>query len=302
MTDARSDGLKVATLIDPKVRQRTMGRGLRGTVMRAALCLILVALLFHLLSAAWISFGGRRSHFQAVASGAYMAAHPEYAFVEAACCRAGSLFETSLRLDWVVRTPSGTGQSGSTTIYNNSRGQLSSNQPRIFPSESPLGRSQTGGVPPTKAATRRVLGSLPRSVRAMAVIEFVAPMSGLDYLAKVRSGNGEGYDGKNPVYLTSPYDLREVGPPVSWPTARLLGPSGDSTLRQSFSSWAMELSSSDSHNLRQLGLPPVSTLKRLARRPVVFAFIVDSASRLQLRAFLQDRQIASVNIVAVAGT
>jgi hypothetical protein len=66
-----------------------------------------------------------------------------------------------------------------------------------------------------------------------------------------------------------------------------------------YRTWARELRPGDDADLRALGLPRASALRRAADQAGIYGFVVDAASLDDLRALLGTENVHSVNVADV---
>ncbi|MFN2609626.1 MAG: hypothetical protein ABR507_01950 [Actinomycetota bacterium] len=63
-----------------------------------------------------------------------------------------------------------------------------------------------------------------------------------------------------------------------------------------FKEWVGSLTHSDDHDLRELELPNSQHIKAVARSPMVYGFVVDSASKAAMLSILDDSAIKGAAI------
>jgi hypothetical protein len=282
---------------NPRLVRRATRRGLVRSAFRVIVILLLGSLVLQVMGGLWGQVRGRKAHFQTVAEGAFMAAHPELSFGGGSCCMIGLRLNEATKLDWSVRTADDTfGVTGSTTVHNNAWGDTSISNNALGNTRgiAPLKRAMNG-LRPEKAATRRLLAQLPGPVLTMAIIELNAPAAPDDFNRRYSTPTSPIFGA---VYLTDPYHPQQAQ--VTWPTANLSGANTGGAVGRSFAQWTAQLHNTDDHNLRMFGLPDAHTLQELGRAPRVYAFVVQDQTPDQITRYLDDPAVRSVNIVDVA--
>jgi hypothetical protein len=304
-------------VFDERAARRAVWRGVTRTAITAVLLALVGLVLLELVSGLWQKRGDREERFQAVAGLGFLVAHPGWLGEPSGCCNT-DLTSMELFLDVQPRTASPVSQSTKAWLRLNILGRLVIDSIPVLP-ETPIDHALAGGRP-EKSTTEALLSDLPGPVAATALVEFAAPLTSQQFEEVLeRNGITDAPLSRSspPIYLESPYPpfhidgnrpMPEIGPArkLAWPdsstaASEALGspvPNADPLTQ--FQDWAAELDDGDDRNLGRLRLPTADEIKRLAENPRVYAFILDRASIQQLRSFLDDAAVRSVNVADVA--
>ncbi|MEU9884315.1 hypothetical protein [Sphaerisporangium sp. NPDC051011] len=291
---------------DPRRTRRAVRRGIMRTSLTVVVTLVLISLLVTLGSAWFQRRGDRVQRMNDVLGTALQIAYPAYEI---------RLDETvaspvSLSIQVGMRPLRAYGGFSTGAGFGEVKGELSQDffgrvrrSPLGYYTETPLTYAlydvRTGNQP--KEQMRKVLARLPETMRALAVVEFSAPLTD----AELRAFGGQHRACPDLVV----YENRPRSTPITWggphmsPSTSQLhsGKCSDQTTPElaNFRAWVATLRDHDDPNLRKLGLT-LDRLRAAATEGKAYAYVDQLADVATLRKIIEDPRVATVRVADLA--
>ncbi|WP_214415415.1 hypothetical protein [Sphaerisporangium fuscum] len=289
---------------DPRRTRRAVRRGVLRTGLVAAVTLVL---LFVAATAGseWVQRrGDREKRMRDVLGTALQIANPGYRITLGGI----SASPLSLSLDVGITPLRAQGSFSTGAAFGDTKDEITQDffgrvlhSPLGYATETPLTYALynvgTGNQP--KDRMRKVLARLPRTMNALAVVEFAAPL-GTDQLAAF----GRQYDSCPDLVV---YENRPRATPITWGWDMSPSTSGmdggtchDLVPKElaNFRAWVASLREYDDANLRRLGVN-LKRLRESAAGGQTYAYVDTVATVEELRKIIEDPRVATVRVADV---